>query len=157
METRHRPAARVLCLDASWRVLMIQWRDPHSGRLLWEPPGGGIEPGETPLTAARRELAEETGLDGGAVAGRSHTIERDVIWNGARFVGPEHFFVAGFWVERPPVTTEGQLPDERVDFVSHAWIAWPDFPTLTQPVLPRALRDVLVGLAPDGPWGHQDR
>ena len=28
----------------------------------WEFPGGRVEPGEEPLAAARRELAEETGL-----------------------------------------------------------------------------------------------
>ncbi|WP_323375897.1 NUDIX hydrolase [Streptomyces alkaliterrae] len=58
-----RPAARVICLDADYRLLLLHWRDPKEGTWLWEPPGGGLEPGETPLTAARRELVEETGLD----------------------------------------------------------------------------------------------
>ena len=34
---------------------------------LWEFPGGRIEAGEEPATAARREMAEETGLCGGEV------------------------------------------------------------------------------------------
>ena len=36
----------------------------HKRLDLWLPVGGELEPGETPLEAARRELREETGLEG---------------------------------------------------------------------------------------------
>ncbi len=41
-------------------LLMRRERSPNRGRL--SPPGGKLEPGETPIAGAARELREETGL-----------------------------------------------------------------------------------------------
>jgi 8-oxo-dGTP pyrophosphatase MutT (NUDIX family) len=152
--TRVRPAARVICLDATERVLLLHWRDPHDGTSLWEPPGGGIEPGETPLAAARRELYEETRLDPGAVAERGVEVQRDMWWKGVRWVGPEHFFLARFDHDRPVILDEGLLPDEVVELRGHAWIPWDELATLADPVQPPQLLEVLGELA-DGAWRDQ--
>ncbi|MEV0122220.1 NUDIX domain-containing protein [Streptomyces sp. NPDC050703] len=152
METEHRPAARVLCLDAADRVLLLRWRDPVAGTYVWESPGGGIEPGETPLAAARRELAEETGLDPASVLDRSVPVDRDVRWAGKRYVGTELFFLARHPVERPPLLRTGLLPEERTSLHSHAWFAWPEPRSLPDPVEPPQLLAVLNALAPEGPW-----
>jgi len=58
-----RAAGLAVRADETGRVLMLQ-RDAGDGGAaagMWEFPGGGLEPGETPLAAAKREWAEETG------------------------------------------------------------------------------------------------
>jgi ADP-ribose diphosphatase len=49
-------------LDDGRIVLVRQFRYA-AGKSLWELVAGGLEPNETPLEAARRELQEETGYD----------------------------------------------------------------------------------------------
>ncbi len=55
--------AVVLVIDQQGQLLM-QHRDgaAYVWPYKWGLPGGGIEPGETPEEAARREMEEETGL-----------------------------------------------------------------------------------------------
>jgi len=58
---RHAGSAVMMAVDEKRRVLLVrQYRLP-AGKYLWELPAGRLDPGERPLQAARRELAEETG------------------------------------------------------------------------------------------------
>jgi len=51
----------VVPVRADGQVLLLRRSEARGG--FWQPVTGRIEPGEAPIQAARRELAEETGLD----------------------------------------------------------------------------------------------
>lgn len=56
----HPGAVAILAWDGARLALVRQWRHA-TGDALLEIPAGTLEPGEEPLTTARRELAEEVG------------------------------------------------------------------------------------------------
>ena len=61
----HAPVAAILAVDGADQLTLVrQYRVPVAASML-ELPAGFIDAGESPLEAARRELAEETGLHGG--------------------------------------------------------------------------------------------
>lgn len=56
-----RVAAYAIITDDAGRLLLAHWNARTRGG--WTLPGGGLEPGEDPETAARREVTEETGYE----------------------------------------------------------------------------------------------
>ncbi len=55
-------AVAVVPVDARGRVHLVRQFRPALGRTIAEIPAGILDPGETPVGAARRECAEELGL-----------------------------------------------------------------------------------------------
>ena len=63
----HADCVAIIVLDVDDNVLLVdQYRKPVEKQLL-EIPAGGIDPGESPEDAVRRELREETGFSPGKV------------------------------------------------------------------------------------------
>jgi 8-oxo-dGTP diphosphatase len=79
-----RVAAYNVCVDESSRLLLCRLTAVTDRPGCWTLPGGGVEFGEHPVEAARRELAEESGLDG-------HVVELLAVDSAARVVteGPD--------------------------------------------------------------------
>ena len=61
----HGPAVAIVAVDGENRVMLVRQERAGSGGKLLELPAGNVDGNEKPLEAARRELREETGLQGG--------------------------------------------------------------------------------------------
>lgn len=83
MDTRI--AAYGVIVDDDDRILLAHWNEGR--RAAWTLPGGGLEPGEDPEHAARREIHEETGYR--AAIGELLGIHSRVIPAGRRLATDE--------------------------------------------------------------------
>ncbi len=150
-----RPAARVLLLDASDRLLLLRAIvDPDDPAPLWITPGGGVEVGETHREAARRELREELNLEvvelSPCVWTRKHLRHwtlRDE-WIATR----ERFYVARLDEDAPDLTL---YPDEMLIMDDLRWWTFEEIVGTDETVSPRALATwlppILAGDYPDPP------
>ena len=57
----HSDCVAIIAIDADDNLLLVKQYRKAVGKELLEIPAGGIDPGEDPITAVRRELREETG------------------------------------------------------------------------------------------------
>jgi 8-oxo-dGTP pyrophosphatase MutT (NUDIX family) len=93
MTTAKRLRASAIC-EAEGHLLVVRLRDPVTNIEALYPPGGGVEPGETPAITARRETLEETGLHV-RVDPRVELVETYPFrWAGVDYDVTTHYFAA---------------------------------------------------------------
>jgi 8-oxo-dGTP pyrophosphatase MutT (NUDIX family) len=88
-----RVRAAVVCVDRG-ELLCVRLRDPVSNTVRIFPPGGGLEPGESPAQAAVRETREETGYTVTLVPGGEREARYEFTWAHVPFDVTTTFFAA---------------------------------------------------------------
>ena len=125
------PGVRAVIVDDANRVLLARRSD--TGR--WHPIGGGVEPGEDPAEACRREVLEETGL----------TV--DIVRLTGVYTSPEVVYPNGHRVRYVstvfrcrPAAGEARVADDEATEVR--WFAPDEIPDI-RPDVDRSLRHAL--------------
>jgi 8-oxo-dGTP pyrophosphatase MutT (NUDIX family) len=134
---RSRRASRVIVV-AEGAVLMLADTDPGlPGSRWWVTPGGGIDPGETAIEAAVREVAEELGLEVPAARLVGPVAVRDIIHGYSDQILRQHetFFVLPL-DERFEPSQDGHTPDELITLAGWAWIEIDELDRQSEPVWP---------------------
>jgi len=116
---------------------------------IWITPGGRIRPGEEPLVALEREIAEETGLTGFRAGAEIWVRHATFVVNGEEKAERERFYLVPS--NRFEPGTSNLEPAERAIFQEFRW--WPieEIARSKERFAPRRLGELLQALQRDGP------
>lgn len=144
---------RVLLLNPAGETLLFQDSDPGLvDAVWWAAPGGGVDPGETEIEAAVREVAEETGfsLDPDALLGpvaRRHVVHG---YSDQVIEQNESFYLAQ--VDSFEVDVTAHTAEEQMTFKGWRWWSTEDLRGTDDWVWPRELEEILLLLDARDRW-----
>jgi putative (di)nucleoside polyphosphate hydrolase len=148
----YRPAAGIMLLNREGKVFVGQRLD--STLEAWQMPQGGIDAGEDALTAALRELAEETGVAADKVE-LVATAQEELLYDlpddligklwGGRYRGQRQtWFLFRFLGDDD---TDVNIETEHQEFRAWRWADPADLPAMIVPFKRRLYADVLAAFA----------
>lgn len=151
-----RRTARLLVVDPDDRVLLMRIALGHAAETrasdtdneLWVTLGGRIEPGESVLAAAERELHEETGITNARVG--------PIVWYGEQVLeinGAPRLLRENFVLARCPascLTDSGWTEEERQAIAEMRWWSLPDMSAASKNIKPPRLAELLRNLLKNG-------
>ncbi|UTP40794.1 NUDIX domain-containing protein [Phenylobacterium sp. LH3H17] len=153
---RDRLTARVLLFDPAGAILLLRGRMPGhpASSSAWHTVGGGVDPGETLIEAARREVAEESGFTevdlGPVVWTRSGA---GVLVTGEQVLFKEHYFVGLCPGGEPSRAGWADYETDLIDDIR--WWTPLELAGLTERIYPERFLELFPGIAagvyPDPP------
>jgi ADP-ribose pyrophosphatase YjhB (NUDIX family) len=140
---RKRLTSRVLLFDESGSILLIRFVVMRSDGefVFWALPGGEIEPGETAIQAAGRELQEELGVEL-AVEGPIRQDANQFMHQGEMQDNTDFFFTAGCARNAPRLA--GVTPEEIRMMKEARWFSAAEVKALSDAVFPPDLAEWML-------------
>ena len=150
----YRPCVGVMLINAEGRVLVGQRADrgdaPEGTGTWWQMPQGGLDAGEEPEAAARRELVEETGVRSARfVAQARNWLTYDlppelvgVAWGGRYRGQKQMWFAARFEGEESEIDI-GPHGGHEQEFDAWRWVTLKELPALVVPFKRKVYQSVI--------------
>lgn len=143
-----RRAVRLVVIDSRDALLLFHTHDPDHPDLgtWWELPGGGMDPGETYLETAVRELREETGIvaDPGALGPPTWRRRASFRHRQTRHVQNEVIVTLRLPTPGPDLDVSQRLDYEQEDYFDYRWWPTAQIPDSTERFYPGQLPTLLA-------------